>query len=300
MAVNFNRLAVLVAVVEAGSFTAAAARLGLTKARVSQHVSALEAELGTALLTRTTRQLRTTEAGQAFAADCARILGEADAAVARVAGRANEAPSGTLRVTVAASHIPAMIAPALAALARDHPALQIEVLATDAIVDLVAARVDVAVRVGWLGDSRLRRVRLGAFRQVVIAAPSYLARFGRPRHPRDLARHRWIALTALRSPLSWTFTRGATRTRVRVAAPIRATAPAAVHALVLAGAGITAVLDDLVAADIAAGRLEALLTEYALPEAGIYAVHPPLRHVPAKTRAFIDLLREEMKGRTPR
>jgi DNA-binding transcriptional LysR family regulator len=296
MAVNLNRLAVLVAVVEAGSFTAAAARLGLTKARVSQHITALEAELGTALLVRTTRRLRTTEAGQAFVADCARILRETDTAIARVARSAGDAPSGTLRVTVAASHIPAIIAPALAALARDHPDLAIEVLATDAIIDLVAAGVDIAVRVGWLGDSRLRRVRLGAFRQVVIAAPSYLERFGRPRHPRDLAAHRWIALSALRAPLSWTFMRGAARTRVRVAAPIRASAPAAVHALVVAGAGITALLDDVVAPDIAVGRLEPLLTEYTLPEAGIYAVHPPLRHVPAKTRAFIDALRERMKG----
>src|SRR5215813_2100032 len=99
MAVNLNRLAALVAVVEAGSFTAAAARLGLTKARVSQQVSALEAELGTALLVRTTRRLRTTEAGQAFYADCARILRETNAAVAKVSGHAGEAPSGTLRVT---------------------------------------------------------------------------------------------------------------------------------------------------------------------------------------------------------
>src|SRR5690349_8600474 len=112
MAVNLNRLAVLVAVVEAGSFTAAAARLGLTKARVSQQVSALEAELGTTLLVRTTRRLRTTEAGQAFAAECARILRETDDALAKVARGAGETPSGTLRVTVAASHIPAMIAPA--------------------------------------------------------------------------------------------------------------------------------------------------------------------------------------------
>jgi DNA-binding transcriptional LysR family regulator len=293
--INLNRLSVFASVVEAGSFTAASDRLGLAKAMVSQHITRLEAELGAALLVRTTRRLTLTEAGQTFHADCRRILAETEAAVARV-GSSGETPTGTLRLTAAAGYGAAVLAPALAAFVDRFPAVTIDLVATDQIVDLIGERFDLAIRTGWLRDSRLRAVRLGTFQQFAVGTPDYLHRAGTPRHPRDLARHRWIALSLLRTPLTWSFTSrdGASHT-VRVTAPVRTNTAAAVHAFVLAGSGVSVLTNFEADSDIATGRLVHLLPSYRLPEGGVYAVHPATRYTPAKVKAFIQFFRDYLR-----
>src|SRR5262245_26168707 len=137
--VNLNRLAAFAAVVETGSFTAAAGRLGLTKAMVSQHVSRLEQELGITLLTRTTRKVSPTEAGAAFHADCGPVLQEMEAAIARIGGQ-SEAPSGTLRLTAPEDYGAAIVVPALAAFMGRFPQVKVEFHATDDVIDLVGGR----------------------------------------------------------------------------------------------------------------------------------------------------------------
>jgi DNA-binding transcriptional LysR family regulator len=295
MDVNLNRLAVLVALVRAGSFTAAAETLGMTKAMVSQHVARLERELGVTLLLRSTRRMTLTEAGSAFHAACVRILAEAEAAIEQV-GRGQEKPSGTLRLTATSDYGTPVVAPALAQFMRLHPQLQVDLVLTDHVSDLIAERFDLAIRMGRLRDSDLRSARLGAFRQLMVASPAYLTRHAEPRTLSDLAAHDWVALTLLSSPLRWTFhAPDGSRRTVRMRAVAQANNVAAAHALVLHGAGVSVLPDYLVTGDVREGRLVVLLAQYTLPECGIHAVYPG-RQAPAKVRAFIDYLREYLRA----
>lgn len=289
--VNLNRLAAFAAVVESGSFTAAAEKLGLTKAMVSQHVTRLEKELGVSLLTRTTRKVTPTEIGATFHAECAQVLQELEAAVARVGGR-SEVPGGTLRLTVAEDYGSAVVVPAIVGFMNKYPGMKVELVATDQVVDLIAGRFDLAIRTGWLRDSSLRATRLGDFDQIVAAAPAYLKKFGTPRRPADLAKHRWIAITLLRSALTWTFTSkdGKTQT-MRVTAAASTNSTASLRAFMREGAGISILPSYMLDADIRAGRLVRLLPNWSLPQGGVHAVYPNARYTSAKVRAFVDFLR---------
>ena len=293
--VNLNRLAVFVALVRAGSFTAAAAQLGMTKAMVSQHLLRLERELGVTLIVRSTRRMALTEAGEAFHADCVPLLEQAEAAIERV-GTQRSTPTGTLRLTTSTDYGTAVLAPALAEFHRLHPLLHVDLVINDQINDLIAERFDMAVRIGWLRDSSLRATKLGSFRQLVMASPAYLAEHDTPRRPEDLPTHGWIAMSALATPLRWTFTRGRTRRIVRMRQVMQANNAAAIRALVLAGAGVAVLPDYLAEDDIRAGRLQVLLPQYHLLEGGIHAVYPDPQP-PAKVRAFIDFMRDRLAKR---
>jgi DNA-binding transcriptional LysR family regulator len=291
--VNLNRLAVFVALVRAGSFTAAAEQLGLTKAMVSQHLARLERELGVTLLLRSTRRMSLTEAGTRFHADCVRLLADAEAAIARAGGN-RDTPSGTLRLTTSTDYGMAVVAPALASFCQLHPQVLVDLALGDRINDLIAERFDLAIRVGWLRDSSMHAARLGSFRQLVVAAPAYLAVHGMPRRPEDLAALGWIAMSVLATPLRWTFVSSSgKRHTVRMRQVAQANNAAAVRAMVLAGAGVAVLPDYLAEEDIRSGRLVALLAQYRLPEGGIHAVYPD-KQPPAKVRSFIDHLRQQV------
>lgn len=294
--VNLNRLAVFAALVRAGSFTAAAEQLGLTKAMVSQHLARLERELGVTLLVRSTRRMALTEAGAAFHADCERILAETDAAIARV-GENRAAPRGLLRITAPVNYGSTVIAPALAGFLRRYPEVRAELALDDGIRDLIGDRFDLAIRGGPLRDSGLRAVRLAGFRQLLVAAPAYLETRGRPRRPQDLAAHDAILLSVLSTPAHWSFTaRNGVQTRVQLAPRAQADSAAAVRAMALAGAGVAVLPDFMVEADLAAGDLLHLLPAQRLPEGSFHAVHANL-HAPAKVHAFIEHLRASIAGR---
>jgi DNA-binding transcriptional LysR family regulator len=290
---NLNRLAVFVALVRAGSFTAAAKQLGTTKAMVSQQLAKLEEELGVTLLVRSTRRMSLTDAGERFHEDCARVLDDAEAAIARL-GECRDTPMGVLRVAAAGDHGPAVVAPALAAYAERYPQVTVELVVSDTMVDLIAERFDLSIRLGWLRDSRLRAAKLGSFGQRLVAAPSYLERHGTPTTPDALAMHRWVSLTVLASPTRWTFfdAKGAEHP-VQMRSVASANSTLAAHGFVSAGMGISVLPDYVVADDLAEGRLVPLLPEFRLPEGGIHAVYPE-RNPSIKVRAFIDLLRERL------
>jgi DNA-binding transcriptional LysR family regulator len=295
--VNLNRLAAFAAVVESGSFTAAAEKLGLTKAMVSQHVSRLEKELGIGLLTRTTRKVTPTETGAAFYADCAQVLQELEAAIARVGG-GSEVPSGTLRLTTPEDYGSAVVVPALAGFMHRFPAVRIEFIATDQVVDLVAGRFDLAIRTGWLRDSSLRAAKLGGFDQVVAAAPAYLKKIGTPKRPEDLTKHRWITLTLLRSALTWTFSAKDGRTQtVRISSTVSTNSTASLRAFMREGVGVSILPQYMLDADLRAGRLVRLLPGWSLPQGGVHAVYPNARYTSAKVRAFLDFFREYLAQR---
>jgi len=295
--VNLNRLSAFAAVVESASFTAAAEKLGLTKAMVSQHVSRLELEVGVTLLVRTTRKVMPTEAGATFYADCAKVLQDMDAAIARAGGK-SETPRGTLRITASEDYGAAVVVPALAAFMERYPAVRVDFFGADKVVDLVAGGFDLGIRGGWLREPNLRATQLGRFEQVVVAAPSYLKRYGTPLRPEDLAAHRWIALTILRTPYTWTFTtkRGRPRT-VRMSAATTTNGTMSLRAFLREGAGVSVLPDYMIEADVKAGRLVPLLQGWALPVAGVHAVYPNMRFTSAKVRAFVDFFREYLAKR---
>jgi DNA-binding transcriptional LysR family regulator len=295
--VELDRLAIFVAVAEAGGFTAAASRLGVTKAMISQQVGRLEAELAVTLFTRTTRQVVLTPEGSELLAECGPLLARLREAVARVGAR-EASLSGRLRITVGVDHLNAGFAEPLAEFARLHPELRLDVLATDAVLDLVGHGVDVAIRRGWLKDSSLTAASLGEFEQWVLASPEYLRRAGRPAHPRQLREHRCIAFSALqRAARTWHFTgAGGAKVSVRVGEGLLCSSPLGVLALARAGGGVAALASSSAAEDVTRGALVRLLTDWRLPKAGVYVVYPATKHLAPPTRAFVDFLRERYTG----
>ena len=291
---DLNHLAIFAAVVEAGGFTAAAERLGVTKAKVSVEVRRLEAALGVSLLTRTTRRVVPTDAGRRLHQACAPLLTELLEAMAQVSG-AQGAIAGTLKIAAPVDHTAQFLAGVAAEFARLHPRLRINLCASDHIVDMVAEGIDLSIRFGWLRDSSQRAVKLGEFEQCVVAAPGYLQVHGMPTEPQDLSRHEWVALTLLPSPLTWTFTSPAgVAETVRLASRLQTDSPAALRALVIGGAGL-AVMEMLsIAEELQRGRLQRVLPGWSLPQGGIDAVYPPGRHLPAGVRAFVEFYRARL------
>jgi DNA-binding transcriptional LysR family regulator len=290
--INLNRLGIFVMVIEAGSLTAAAARLGLTKTVVSAHIQKLEAEVGASLLVRTTRSLSLTDAGEAFYEASRRITNDVADAV-EAAGHATAEPRGRLRITAPVDIGAAIVAPIAVAIQQRYPALAIELLGADRVLDLAAEGIDVAVRVGKLGDSSYQAQRVGSFAEWLVVSPSLLQKMPAQSDPGDLASWPFIALSVLPQPLAWTFERDGHAPRpVRFQPGFVANTALAVHAGVLAGGGLAILPDITVAADVAAGRLLRLFPDWRLPGGGIHVVLPATRHRPKKTRVFVDALRQ--------
>lgn len=204
--INLNRLAYFATVIDAGSFTRAAERLGITKAVVSQQVARLEAELQTTLLVRTTRRLEPTEAGRLLHARCVMILRDVEEAVAEV-GEGNTEVAGVLRVSASNDYGAIVLAPIAARFRQEFPACGVELFISDAIIDLIGSKMDLSIRVGWLEDSSLQARRIGTFRQILVASRDFAAKVTVD-EPEDLASLPLVANSVLRKPFTWSFTRG--------------------------------------------------------------------------------------------
>ncbi|MBV6324793.1 LysR family transcriptional regulator [Duganella violaceipulchra] len=290
--VNLNRLITFVAVVDAGSLTAAAERLGLAKSMVSKHMQLLEAEVGVGLLLRSTRKLSLTEAGRDFYDASRQLLQQAELAIEHArSGRA--VPQGTLRVAAPIDYGVMVVAPVLSQLRLRYPALKVELLCGDSLIDLIAEGIDVTVRLGKLADSGYMAARIGRMVRLLVASPEFVARYGMPEHPQALAQLPYISLTVLTQPNSFTLVDGAgqqSEVRMRNIVFSTNTAPAC-RAAALAGDGLLRATWFSVREDLAAGRLVRLLPEWSLPEGDIHAVFPATPHLPQKVRVFIDALK---------
>lgn len=296
---NLNRLVYFAAVVDAGSFTRAAERLRVTKAVVSQQVAELEGELGTTLLTRTTRKVQPTEAGRLFHARCAFILREAEDAFGELAQAAAE-PTGTLRVTAPYDYGIASVVPVATAFAARYSACRMELMLADRTMDLASGGIDMAIRVGWLEDSSSQARRIGGFRQVLVGSPAMAGRIDAVREPEELAALPFVANMALKEPLLWPFTRdGRERRLVRMRSALAIDTTPAVLAAVRGGGGLSVLPDFLVGDLVAAGQLIEVLPAWALPAGGIHAVYPAARFRPAKVTSFLAMLvaAEAARGR---
>ena len=286
---NLNRLAYFAAVVDTGSFTGAAARLGITKAVVSQQVARLEGDLGVTLLIRTTRRVHPTEAGRQFHARCLLILREAGDAFDEIA-QAAAGPTGTLRIAAPHDYGTSVVVPVVTAFSVRYPACRVELTLSDQTMDLVSGRMDIAIRVGWLTDSSLQARRIGTFRQLLVCSAEFAAGITATK-PEDLAKLPFVANTALPEPLLWQFSREAAEgPKVRMEAAIAIDATPAVMAAVRLGGGLSVLPDFEVRDELAAGRLVHLLADWTLPSGGIYAVYPAARFRPRKVTAFVEML----------
>jgi DNA-binding transcriptional LysR family regulator len=285
---NLNRLAYFASVVDAGSFTRAAERLGVSKAVVSQQVARLEHEVGTTLLVRTTRKVQPTDAGRALHARCVVILRESAEAFDELA-QTTASPHGTLRVAAPFDYGTSIVVPVVAEFTLTYSHCEVVLLLSDTTVD--RETVDVALHVGWPRDSSHVARRLGTFAQRLVCSPARVAEVSRVRRPEDLALLPFIANRSLPEPSMWRFTRdGRGRRTVRMRPRLTVDATPAVRAAVLAGAGLSILPDYLVDGDIASGLLIEVLPTWRLQSGGIHAVLPAARFRPAKVSRFLEMM----------
>ncbi|MGD8843285.1 MAG: LysR family transcriptional regulator [Gammaproteobacteria bacterium] len=277
------------AVVAAGSFTAAADRLGISKALASKYVGQLEEHLGVRLLNRTTRQLNTTEAGQAYFRRCRQLLDDVDELEAAIRDQ-QAAPRGRLVVAAPTSFGELYLTRAVAAYLDEQPGVSVELVLADRYVNIVEEGFDLAVRIGALEDSSLIARRLAPARIVTCASPAYLERAGRPEHPSELEAHSCVIDTNFRPPDTWRFQEAGQPFGVKVRGRFQVNSALAVRECLLAGQGIGRCPAWAVAEDLAAGRLVGILEKFETLAYGIYAVYPHHRHLAAKVRSFVDFL----------
>ncbi len=284
---RWQAMRIFARVAETGSFAAAGRQLGLSPPAVTRAVAALEAAIGTRLLTRTTRLVRLTEAGGRYVEDCRRILADIAEAEAAAAG-AYATPTGTLHVTASVLFGEFYVLPILTEYLDRHPAVGIRSLFLDRVVNIVEEGIDVAIRIGHLPDSGMAALRVGTVRRVVCGAPAYFARHGVPAHPGELSRHRIIAPTGASASLDWRFGPGATR-NIAMQPRLACNTNAAAIAAALAGWGITRLLSYQVAGLLAEGRLQRVLAEFEEEPLPIHVIHPEGRRAAARVRSFVDL-----------
>ncbi len=287
---RFDELQTYVRVVETGSITAAADRLGVAKSAVSRRIAELERRLGAQLVTRTTRRLTVTEAGQAFYERCRRILADLSEAESSVAD-AHSALRGTLRVAAPVTFGMMHLSPVLTEFMQLHPGVTVDVDFSDRHVNLIEDDFDVAVRIARLGDSSLIARQLCPIRQVCCASPAYLERHGTPTSPGDLAHHHGLRYSLDPQGRHWRYTGpDGSRGEVAIAAHAVASNGEFLRDAAIAGQGIT-LLPSFISYDaIATGRLVPVLTDYRWFEPALHVLYPPTRRLARRVRAFVDLL----------
>jgi DNA-binding transcriptional LysR family regulator len=286
---RFLEMQTFAAVVDAGSFVAAADALGMSRAAVSRYVRDLEDRLGVRLLHRTTRRLSLTDEGEVFHARCRELLAGVEEAEAELNQRSGAA-RGLLRVSAPVSFGILHLAPLWGAFRERYPQVRLDITLADRTVDLVEEGYDIAVRIGTLRSSSLISKRLASTRIVLCASPRYLESHGTPRHPRELARHSVIGYSYWSLGDEWQFDGPEGRVSVRTDPWMRSNNGDTSRAAALAHQGVILEPSFLVGPDLDKGTLVELMPEYRSLEAGIYAVYPTRRHVAPKVRALIDFL----------
>lgn len=282
---RFQAMKTFVRVAESGGFAEAARQLRMSPPAVTRFVAALEADIGTRLLTRTTRTVKLTEAGARYVEDCRRILADVSEAEAAAAG-SYATPTGILRVTASVLFGQLYVLPVLTEFLDRHPAVTGDALFLDRVVNIVDEGIDVAVRIGHLPDSGFSAVRVGAVRHVVCGAPDYFAKHGVPKTPEDLTGHRIISTTG-----AWPISKWRSGIRPRL---LSNTNEGSIIAAAQ-GWGLTRVLSYQVAPAVAAGRLQIVLSDYEDPPLPVHVMHAQGRRAAAKVRAFVDFAVEKLR-----
>ncbi|WP_413873873.1 LysR family transcriptional regulator [Albidovulum sp.] len=286
---------VFVASVETGSFSGAAARLGMSPKLASKYMAELEARLGGQLLHRTTRRLGLTVAGEQLIARAPDWLNELE----EMTGALREARrglSGTLRVSAPVTFGELLVLPLMRRFRAPHPDLVIDLRLSDRFVDLAAEGIDAAIRIGRLDASALIARKLGLTRLLLVASPDHLARAGRPETLDDLARHLCIRDTNMRGDGAWPLTEGGQMHRITVLGPYLVNSARLARDLAVEGEGIALCPDYMVQPDLETGRLEHVLPQVCGPQLDIHAVYIGQRRLARRTRAFLDFVAENLSA----
>jgi DNA-binding transcriptional LysR family regulator len=279
-------------VVKAGSFAAAARHLNVAASVASKHVSKLEQSLGVRLLNRSTRKLSLTEAGTAYYEHCARIVEEVDKS-RRTLAALQKAPRGRLRVT-APIPVANLLGPMLRQFLTRYRQIQLDLDASNRVVDLAEEGFDVAIRAARTLPPNVVARELSPIRMQLCASPKYLQQEGVPRHPRELSRHDCVIAPVTMPDGIWHFRRGKDRVEVAVKGSMQSNTVEALRDLVVGGTGLTLLPSQIIEKDLRAGRLTALLEDWEIePRVNLYVVYLPTRHMAPKLRVFIDFLAEK-------
>ncbi len=288
-----SEMAAFVRVVDSKGFSAAAAGLGLTPSAVSKLVTRLETRLGVRLLQRTTRALHLTEEGEVFYAAAQRIVGEIETLEDQITGHSGT-PQGLLRVTTSLAFASHQLAPVLSEFLARHPLVQLDLLPTDRVIDMVEEGIDIAIRIGRLADTSFMARKIGEDKRLICAAPSYLARHGTPRRPEELARHNCIVSRERVYLNRWPFKIDGQVSEIEVGGRVAINEGEMQMQLALQGIGIARLTRLTLARAIRDGALVSLLDDFSADEpVAIHAVYPHRRHLAAKVPAFVNFLIEK-------
>lgn len=286
---RLDAMRLFVRVAELGSFSAVAQQLDLARSVVTRQIAGLESRLGVKLMARSTRRLSLTAAGAAYLEKCRVILNLVEAAENELTDE-NQAPRGHLRVSVPLSFGLKRVAPLLLDFARRYPEVTLDMDYSDRQVKLIEEGIDLSLRITrQLAGGDVAR-RIGSIRLYAVAAPDYLARHGRPRHPAELIHHECLGYAVGGSMQQWQFTVDGQLQAFPVRSRIQANNGDVLVEAAAQGMGITLQPDFIVEEALAAGRVEAVLAEFPRPELGIHALLPGNRHIPHRVRVLIDFL----------
>jgi DNA-binding transcriptional LysR family regulator len=285
-----------VAIAEAGSLTAAAVELGSSLPAVVRSLAALEAELGVRLLNRTTRRISLTEEGKRYLANCQQILTAVEEGENALTLQAAE-PSGQLTITAPVLFGQMHVAPAVTRFVQRYEKMRCTLLLYDRMVNLLEEGIDVGIRIGELQDSTLVAQRVGQMRRVVVASPAYLKKHGTPAHPRELARHNCMRFTPVGASANnqWQFEDQGKLLSLQVQGNLEFNQAAPAVAACVAGAGLGKFLWYQPAPLIREKKLRIVLAEYEPPARPISVVYPHARLLPARTRVFIEWMKQELR-----
>lgn len=296
---TLSRMRAFVDVVEAEGFSAAARKVGKSKALLSKYVRELEDELGALLLNRTTRQLSLTEAGHTYYARAVELLRDVEDLAESVRDSSGDV-RGRVRLSAPRTFADAPVGQSLIDFAKAHPDITLEINLDDRFVDLVEEGFDLAIRITKLSDSSLIAKRLAPFRVVLCASPELIATHGEPKSPQDLTHLPCIVDTNSRYRQNWPFRdEDGEIVNVPVTGRIEVNSPMTARAAAISGLGFAVLPDFIADPEVEAGRLVPLLQDNAANGAGIYAIYPHRRYLPAKVRAFVDYLARWLKENYP-
>lgn len=292
---NLHLMNVYVAVAEAEGFAAAARRLAMSPPAVTRAVAALEENLGVKLLNRTTRHVRTTDAGLRYLTDAKRILQDVQMANDAAAG-INATPSGHIAVTAPVMFGKMFVMPGVVEYLNRYPETEVDAVFLDRVVNLLEEGLDVGVRIGELPDSSMRALKVGSVRLVLCASSKYLAEHGIPQHPEDLNQHTIVSSRAMNNSNEWRFEKKSKNVKVRIKPRVTVTSNDAAIEATLSGFGITRLLSYQIAPYLASGELKIIMEDYEPKPKPIHIVHRESHLTTAKVRAFIDLIAERLRN----
>jgi DNA-binding transcriptional LysR family regulator len=292
---KFHLMTVFVAVAEEESFAGAARRLDMSPPAVTRAIAALEERLNSKLLNRTTRFVRATDAGLRYLDHARRIIADVDEADEAVSG-VNAEPSGQLTITAPVLFGRMFVLPSILEYQRRFPAVTVNAVFLDRVVNLFEEGIDVGLRIGELPDSLLKAIGVGQVRQVVCASLEYLKEHGVPKIPSDLIGHNIVVASAVTPSLDWRFYSGKKMLRVKVKPQLTVTNNEAAIVAAIDGFGMTRLLSYQIAPYVASGQIKIVLTEYEPPCLPIHVLHREGRQVSAKVRTFVDLLVKRLRN----